>query len=77
MGAGPYELNYGAADLSTGAHTVTATVVDAVGVLAVSGKQSVLTTGKVGPSGPIRPNVDPSQQDFDIAGNAGDPINKR
>ena len=77
MGAGPYELNYGAADLSTGAHTVTATVVDAVGVLAVSGKQSVSTTAKVGPGGPIRPNVDPSQQDFDIAGNAVDPINRR
>jgi hypothetical protein len=75
MGGGPYKLNYGAADLTSGSHTVTATVVDAVGVLAVSGKQSVSTTSKVGPSGPIRPNVDPSHQDFDIAGNASDPIN--
>jgi hypothetical protein len=58
-------------------HTVTATVVDAVGILAVSGKQSVSTTGKVGPSGPIPPNVDPARQDFDIAGNASDPINGR
>ena len=54
MGAGPYKLKYGAGALSSGAHTVTATVVDAVGVLAVSGKQSVSTTSKVGPSGPIR-----------------------
>jgi hypothetical protein len=58
-------------------HTVTATVVDAVGILAVSGKQSVSTTGNVGPSGPIPPNVDPARQDFDIAGNASDPINGR
>jgi hypothetical protein len=77
MGGGPYKLNFGAGGLPSGAHTVTATVVDAVGVLAVSGKQSVSTTGKVGPSGPLAPNVDPAKQDFDIAGNANDPINGR
>jgi hypothetical protein len=77
MGGGPYKLNYGAAALPAGSHTVTATVVDAVGVLAVSEKQSISTTGKVGPSGPLAPNVDPSSQDFDIAGNANDPINGR
>jgi hypothetical protein len=77
MGGGPYELNFGAGGLPSGAHTVTATVVDAVGVLAVSGKQSVSTTSKVGPSGPLAPNVDPAKQDFDIAGNANDPINGR
>jgi hypothetical protein len=77
MGAGPYELNYGAGGLTSGWHSVAATVVDAVGVLAVSEKQSVSTTSKVGPSGPILPNVDPSRQDFDIAGNANDPINGR
>ncbi len=77
MGGGPYKLNYGAAGLPAGSHTVTATVVDAVGVLAVSGKQSISTTGGVGPSGPLAPNVDPTRQDFDIAGNANDPINGR
>lgn len=66
-----------AGGLPSGSHTVTATVVDAVGILAVSGKQSVSTTGNVGPSGPIPPNVDPARQDFDIAGNASDPINGR
>jgi hypothetical protein len=75
MGGGPYVLKYGAAGLSSGSHAVTATVVDAVGVLALSGKQSVSTTAGVGPTGPIGPNVDPSSQDFDIAGNANDPIN--
>jgi hypothetical protein len=77
MGEGPYNLVFGAAGLTSGSHTVTATVVDAVGVLAESGKQIITTSGKVAPSGPIRPNVDPSSQDFDIAGNANDPINKR
>jgi len=75
MGGGPYVLKYGAAGLSSGSHAVTATVVDAVGVLALSGKQSVSTTAGVGPTGPIGPNVNPSSQDFDIAGNANDPIN--
>jgi hypothetical protein len=77
MGGGPYTLNYGAAGLTSGTHSVTATVVDAVGLLAVSGKQSVSTTSGVGPGGPIGPNVDPARQDFDIAGNANDPINGR
>jgi hypothetical protein len=77
LGAGPYILNYGAAGLTSGSHTVTATVVDAVGVLAVSGKQIVSTSSGVGPNGPVRPNVDPAKQDFDIAGNADDPINGR
>ena len=77
MGGGPYTLNYGAAGLGSGAHSVTATVVDAVGLLAVSAKQSVSTTSGVGPGGPIGPNVDPARQDFDIAGNANDPINGR
>ncbi len=77
MGAGPYALKYGAAGLSSGSHTVTATVVDAVGLLAVSGKQRVSTTSGVGSTGPISPNVDPGRQDFDIAGNADDPINGR
>ena len=76
IGAGPYILNYGAAGLA-GGNTVTATVVDAVGLLAVSGKQSVSTSGGVGPSGLVNPNVDPAKQDFDIAGNADDPINAR
>jgi hypothetical protein len=75
MGPRPYILNYGAAALPTGSHRVTATVVDAVGVLAVGGGQRVSTTRGVGPAGPIAPNVDPGQQDFDIAGNADDPIN--
>jgi hypothetical protein len=77
LGAGPYILNYGAAGLASGSHTVTATVVDAVGVLAVSGKQIVSTSSGLGPNGPVRPNVDPAKQDFDIAGNADDPINGR
>ena len=77
MGAGPYILHYGAAGLPSGSHTVTATVVDAVGVLAVSGKQSVSTDNGVGPAGPVSPNVDPAKQDFEIAGNADDPINGR
>jgi hypothetical protein len=77
MGAGPYTLNYGAAALPTGPHSVIATVVDAVGVLSVSGRQSIVTTSGVGSTGPIAPNVDPSQQDFDVAGNADDPINGR
>jgi hypothetical protein len=45
MGAGPYTLNYGAAGLAGGAHRVTATVIDAVCLLAVSNKQSVSTSG--------------------------------
>ena len=77
IGPGPYTLNYGAAALPTGRHSVTATVVDAVGVLAVGGGQSVFTTSGTGPAGPLAPNVDPGQQDFDIAGNADDPINDR
>jgi hypothetical protein len=75
MGPGPYTLNYGAAALPTGAHSVTATVVDAVGVLAASGGRTVFTTRGAGPAGPLAPNVDPVRQDFDIAGNAPDPIN--
>jgi hypothetical protein len=43
-GSGPYTLKYGAAGLASGSHTVTATVVDAVGLLAVSGKQSIQST---------------------------------
>jgi hypothetical protein len=74
-GLGPYTLNYGAAGLATGSHEVTATVVDAVGLVAVSGKQSVSTSSGASPGGPISPNVDPAKQDFDIAGNADDPIN--
>jgi hypothetical protein len=74
MGPGPYSLKYGAAGLSSGLHTFTVTVVDAVGLLAVSGQQSVITSGGVGPKGPIAPNVDPAKQDFDVAGNADDPI---
>jgi hypothetical protein len=77
IGAGPYILKYGAAGLAGGPHTVTATVVDAVGLLAVSGKQTVSTSGGVGSSGPVNPNVDPAKQDFDIAGNADDPINAK
>ncbi len=75
MGAGPYQFTYGAAGLTSGSHSITATVVDAVGVLAVSARQSVSTTHAVGPIGPLRPNVDPAQENFDIAGNADDPIN--
>jgi hypothetical protein len=74
MGSGPYTLNYGAAGLASGSHTVTATVVDAVGLLVVSGKQGVSTSGRVGPGGPVSPNVDPAKLDFDIAGNADDPV---
>jgi hypothetical protein len=70
-------LNYGAAALPTGRHNVTATVVDAIGVLAATGGQSVFTTSGAGPAGPIAPNVDPGQQDFDIAGDAADPIDRR
>jgi hypothetical protein len=43
MDAGPYTLIYGAAGSAGGSPTVTATVVDAVGLLAISGKQSVST----------------------------------
>jgi hypothetical protein len=75
MGGGPYKLNYGAAGLPAGSHSVTATVVDAVGVLVASGTQKITTTSGVGASGPVAPNVDPAKQDFDIAGNANDPIN--
>jgi hypothetical protein len=75
-GAGPYNLNYSAAGLANGAHTLTATVVDAVGLLAVSNSQSVTTTNGIGPAaGPISPNILPSSRVFDIAGNANDPIN--
>jgi len=77
MGAGRYILHNGTAALSSGSHTVTATVVDAVGVLAVSGKQSVAISSGVGPAGPVSPNVDPAKQDFEVAGNVGDPINGR
>ena len=77
MGGGPYRLSYGAAGLPSGAHTVTATVVDAVGLLAVSNKQNVSTASGVGSSGPLGPNVDPARQDFDVAGNANDPIHGR
>jgi hypothetical protein len=45
--------------------------------LAVSGKQSISTSSGVGPAGPVSPNVDPAKQDFEIAGNADDPINGR
>jgi hypothetical protein len=76
LGAGPYNLNYSASNLSTGSHTITATVVDAVGLLAVSNSQSVSTTSGVGPAaGPISPNVLPSSVVWDIAGNANDPVN--
>jgi len=76
LGAGPYNLNYSASNLSTGSHTVTATVVDAVGLLAASNSQSVSTTSGAGPAGgPISPNVLPSSVVWDIAGNASDPIN--
>jgi hypothetical protein len=77
MGDGPYDLNFGAGGLPSGSHTVTATVVDAVGLLAVSGKQTVSSIAKVGGNGPLHPNAEPAQQDFDIAGNAPDPINGR
>jgi len=77
MGPGPYTFNYGAAALPTGSHRVAVTAVDAVGVLSACGGQRVFTTSGVGPAGPIAPNVDPGQQDFDIAGNADDPINGR
>jgi hypothetical protein len=77
MGAGPYRLSYGAAGLNSGSHSVTATVVDAVGVLAVSGGRSVSTARGIGSTGPLLPNADPAQQDFDIAGDADDPINGR
>ncbi len=76
MGAGPYLLNYSAAGLGTGMHSVTATVVDAVGVTATSNSQSVSTTGGVGPAGGLMsPDVPPSSVMFDVAGNANDPIN--
>jgi hypothetical protein len=77
MGAGPYTLKFGAAGLASGSHTVTATVIDAVGLLAASNKQRVSTSGGVGPGGPVSPNVDPAKQDFEVAGNADDPINGR
>jgi len=77
MGAGPYTLKFGAAGLASGSHTVTATVIDAVGILAASKKQRVSSSGGVGPGGPVSPNVDPAKQDFEVAGNADDPINGR
>ena len=46
-------------------------------LLAASNKESVSTTSGVGTSGPISPNIAPSRQDFDIAGNAKDPMNGR
>ena len=76
LGAGPYNLDYSAAGLATGSHTVTATVIDAVGVLAVSNSQLVSTTSGAGPAaGPVSPNVLPASVIFDVAGNASDPIN--
>lgn len=75
MGSGPYVLNYGAAGLSTGSHSVTATVVDAVGVLAASNTQSVSTVSGTGASGPQGNNLAPASVAFDIAGDAADPIN--
>jgi hypothetical protein len=62
VGSGPYTLSYGAPGVSAGSHTVTATVVDVVGLMAVSGNQSVSTSGGVGPGGRISPNVDPAKQ---------------
>ena len=76
VGAGPYNLNFSASGLSTGAHTVSATVVDAVGEAAVSNSQAVSTTNGVGPAaGPISPNVQPSSVVFNVAGNDTDPVN--
>jgi hypothetical protein len=76
-GAGPtYTLNYSGSGLATGTHTVSATVVDAVGLTAVSDSQSVSTTNGTGPAaGPVSPNVAPASVAFAVAGNAADPIN--
>ncbi len=75
-GAGPYTLNYSSSGLSSGAHTVSATAVDAVGETAVSNSQTVSTTNGAGPAaGPISPNVQPSSVAFDVAGNSTDPVN--
>jgi hypothetical protein len=43
-------------------------------VLSLCGGQSIFTTSGAGPTGPMALNIDPGQQDFDIAGNANDPI---
>jgi len=76
IGSGPYNLNYSAAGLSTGLHTITATVVDAVGLTAVSNTQTVSTTNGVGPTnGPISGTFTAASVVFDVAGNASDPIN--
>ena len=64
MGAGPYKLNYGAASLASGPHSVLATVVDAVGVLAKSATQKISTTGGVGPSGPPQSECRSSKAGF-------------
>jgi hypothetical protein len=44
MAPGSYTLEYRTARLMSGSHTVTGTVVDAVGLLAESGKQKVSTS---------------------------------
>ncbi len=75
LGSGPYALDYGAAGLSSGTHSVTATVVDAVGVLESSNTQTVSTVSGSGPSGPQGDNFAPGSLAFDIAGDAADPIN--
>jgi hypothetical protein len=67
-------LKYGAAGATSGSHTVTGTVVDAVGLLAESGKLCFNGSG-IGLGGSVSPNVDPAKRDFDTAGNADDPIN--
>jgi hypothetical protein len=76
-GTGPsYTLDYSASGLTTGAHTVSATVVDAIGETVVSNSQSVSTSNGTGPTaGPVSPNVAPSAVAFDVAGDASDPIN--
>jgi hypothetical protein len=77
LGPGPYKLSYGTAALGTGAHRITATAIDAVGQLTVSGERNISTTHGVGPSGPLSPNIDPRNTNFEAAGNTDDPINHR
>ena len=70
VGAGPYTLNYSASGLVTGAHTVSATVVDSRSAkprFQIARRcRRPMAWGR--PRGQSRPNVLPSSVAFDVAG---------
>ena len=73
MGGGPYKLNCGAARSAQwrthGYRNGGGRGRRSRGI----GETKRVDASRVGPSGPIAPNVDPAKQDFDIAGNAERP----